>query len=75
MEFKFDMQGKSSKRELDKKINNYLILVIDKDICPTQDNIIMKGQCTGCEYYKDFTMYNGQPCIICSNKLSNGNMN
>ena len=73
-------QQESAKRESEKKITydvktNFLILAIDKDTCPTQDNIIMKEQCSGCKYYKEFTMYNGQPCIICSNKLSNGSMN
>lgn len=47
---------------------NILILAIDKDTCPTQDNIIMKQQCVGCKYYKEFTIYNEQQCIKCSYK-------
>ncbi len=39
---------------------------IDANVCPEKDNIIMKGQCSGCEYYKGFEMYNGQTCVKCS---------
>jgi len=68
-------QQDPAKKESDKKITdgvntNYLILAIDKDNCPNQDNIIIKEQCSGCKYYKDFTLYNGHPCIICSHELS-----
>ena len=43
------------------------LYVIDKDYCPEKDDsIIMKGQCSGCKYYKGFDMYLGQPCIKCS---------
>lgn len=73
-------QQESVKREAEKKITdnvntNILILAIDKDTCPTQDNIVMKEQCSGCEYYKEFMMYNGQPCIKCTYKLGAGTMN
>lgn len=43
----------------------YDIYVIDKDICPQYDNVIQKGQCRGCNYYKGFKMHGGQPCIYC----------
>lgn len=41
------LQQEAAKREAEKKIpddvnNNIRILAIDKDTCPTQDNIIMK---------------------------------
>lgn len=69
-------QQDSAKKESDKKntddVNtNYLILAINKDTCPNKENIIIKEQCSGCKYYNDFILYNGQLCIICSNKLSN----
>ncbi len=41
------------------------LYVIDKDCCPNQDNIIVRMQCSECEYYRGFDMYNGQPCIKC----------
>ena len=40
-------------------------LVIDKDECPKYENVLYKDQCKGCEYYVDFEMYCGQPCIKC----------
>lgn len=46
------------------KENN--MYAIDKDYCPDKDDIIMKGQCSGCEHYKGFDMYLGQPCVKCS---------
>lgn len=46
------------------KDNN--LYAIDKDYCPEKDDIIMKGQCSDCEYYKGFEMYNGQPCVKCA---------
>lgn len=74
------LQQEAAKREAEKKIPddvniNIRILAIDKDTCPTQDNIIVKEQCAGCKYYTEFTMYNGQPCIKCSYKLGNETMN
>ena len=69
------MKQEATKLKTERKIpdvnNKILILAIDKDTCPTQDNIIMKKQCSGCQYYKEFTMYNGQPCIKCSYKIDN----
>lgn len=58
----------ATQREAVKKIpdevnTNILILAIDKDTCPTRDNIIMKHQCTTCNYYKGFTVFTSQPCI------------
>jgi hypothetical protein len=50
---------------------NVLMLAINKDACPIKDNIIMEQQCTGCKYYTEFTMYNGQPCIKCSYQFDN----
>lgn len=47
-------------------MNNNLY-VIDKDNCPKTDSeIIMRGLCSGCSYYKGFEMYYDQPCIKCS---------
>lgn len=40
--------------------------VINNDTCPEKDNIIIKGQCTGCKFYDGFEMYNGQPCVKCN---------
>ena len=31
-------------------MNKIDMYVINKDNCPEKDNIIMQGQCTGCEY-------------------------
>ncbi|MBE6772287.1 MAG: hypothetical protein E7547_09135 [Ruminococcaceae bacterium] len=42
------------------------LYAVDKDYCPDNDNIIMKGQCGGCEHYRGFDMYLGQPCVKCS---------
>jgi len=74
------LQHEAAKMEAEKKIPddgniNIRILAIDKDTCPTQDNIIMKEQCADCKYYKEFTMYNEQQCIKCSYKLGNETMN
>ncbi len=40
--------------------------VIDKDCCPENDQIIIKGDCASCPYYKGFQMCNSQPCVKCS---------
>lgn len=57
----------SKKEKMNEKDSNaFCEYVIDKDYCPDIDNIITKIQCSGCEYYKGFKMYLGQPCIICS---------
>ena len=43
------------------------LLVINKDTCPRDDNIITKGQCTNCPSYKKFQIDDfQQPCIQCS---------
>ena len=68
---KRDEEDKRRKQEADKnKISSVVktsnLLVIDKDTCPDQDNIIIKQQCTGCRYYREFKLYNGQPCVKCS---------
>lgn len=47
-------------------MQEYLLYAIDANCCPEDDNIIMKGQCNGCKYYKGFELYNGQPSIKCS---------
>ncbi len=47
-------------------MKNNNLYAIDKDYCPEKDDIIMKGQCSGCEHYKGFDMYLGQPCVKCS---------
>ena len=45
------------------------LLAVDRDTCPHQDNIIIKQQCSGCQYYKGFQMYKGElPYIECSYK-------
>ncbi len=43
-----------------------ILYVIDKDVCPNQENVIMQKQCGGCQYYQGFEKYNGQPCVKCS---------
>ncbi len=48
--------------------SNILLLVIDKDTCPIQDNVIMKQQCSNCKHYNGFKIYNGHQCIRCSYK-------
>lgn len=40
--------------------------VINFDDCPKTDNPIIRGECSGCEYYNGFEMVNGHPCIKCS---------
>lgn len=52
--------------ERSNKVDNSDMYVINKDYCPEKDDIIMQGQCTGCEYYLGFGMYLGQPCVKCS---------
>ena len=43
------------------------LLVIDKDTCPRDDNIIINGQCANCPHYVKFQLYKfGQSCIQCS---------
>ena len=56
-------------KSIEKVHLDFLLLVIDKDTCPEQDNIIIKQQCGGCKYYRGFIVENGQPCIKCSFKL------
>lgn len=74
---KRDADNKRMKQEaknikVEKKISNVnneiMIFAVDKDTCPVQDNIIMKQQCSNCQYYMEFIMYNGQSCIKCSYK-------
>ena len=54
-------------------MSKYDLWVIDKDNCPDDDVVIMKGHCTGCEHYHGFKMEFGQPCIICSYCFNNSN--
>lgn len=58
----------TTKNEISHNNNDSILLVIDNDTCPDKDNIIMKQQCYGCRFYKDFELYNGQPCVECSCK-------
>ncbi|WMJ77323.1 MULTISPECIES: hypothetical protein [unclassified Sedimentibacter] len=56
------LQQEAAKREAEKKIPddvniNIRILAIDKDTCPTQDNIIMKEQCVAVNIIRSF-LYN-----------------
>lgn len=57
-------------------MKEYDLYVMDKDTCPEMyDTIIYRGQCTGCEHYKGFEMYNGQPCVQCDYYVNLGNNN
>ena len=47
-------------------MDNSIMYVINKDNCPKKDNIIIAGQCKGCEYYAGFELYFGQQCVKCS---------
>ncbi len=47
-------------------MNETPLYAIDKDYCPENDQILVKNQCSGCEHYKGFQMYLGQPCVACS---------
>ena len=53
-----------------KKVKNKMeknnLYTIDKDFCPQKDNILIQGQCGGCEYYNGFELYEGQRCIKCA---------
>ncbi len=49
-----------------KEENKYKLLAINANMCPKSDEPLIDKQCKGCEYYKDFELYNGQPCIMCS---------
>lgn len=42
------------------------LLSVNRDYCPEKDNILIRGECGGCKYYKGFELYNGQQCIRCS---------
>ena len=46
-----------------KENNSY---VINKDDCPDSGAVINNDTCSGCEHYKGFEMYLGQPCVKCS---------
>ena len=46
-----------------KENNQY---VINKDCCPRKENIFFRNQCEGCDYYRGFEMYRGQPSVMCS---------
>lgn len=50
---------------MEKKIK-FDLFAIDANICPLNDQPIMDKQCSGCEFYKGFELYNGQRCIRCS---------
>jgi hypothetical protein len=44
----------------------YNLYAIDANTCPENDEPIIDKQCSGCEFYKGFELYNGQRCIKCS---------
>lgn len=44
----------------------YRLLTIDGDDCPISDNPVIKGQCSGCKYYRGFKMYHCLPSVKCS---------
>ena len=45
------------------KVNVY---AMDMDICPDNDMVITKYQCSGCPHYRGFSLENALPCIKCS---------
>lgn len=50
---------------------NYELKVINMDTCGKTDEPIKNGQCSGCEYYKGFELYNDLRCIKCAYYYSN----
>ena len=40
--------------------------VMNQDICPSDDTIIVKYQCSGCPHYKGFELVNAMPCVRCT---------
>lgn len=42
-----------------------LELLIDKDTCPEEDNIIMHGQCDSCKYFCAYSAFEGMPSVKC----------
>ncbi|NLK36389.1 MAG: hypothetical protein GX301_13305 [Gracilibacteraceae bacterium] len=49
-----------------KEEKKYNLYAIDANICPKNDQPIIDKQCSGCDHYKGFELYNGQRCIKCS---------
>lgn len=47
-------------------MSEYDLYAIDMDMCGKTDEPIKQGQCSGCEYYKGFELYNALRCIKCS---------
>lgn len=47
-------------------MSEYNLYAIDMDMCGKTDEPIKQGQCSGCEYYKGFELYNALRCIKCS---------
>lgn len=48
------------------KDQQYSIYAIGANTCPETDEPIIDKQCSGCNFYKGFELYNGQRCIKCS---------
>lgn len=44
----------------------YRILTIDGHDCPISDNPVIRGECSGCNYYRGFQMNQGFPSVKCS---------
>ena len=49
-----------------KSNEEYNLYVIDLDMCGKTDEPIKKNQCSGCEFYKGFELYNSMPCVKCT---------
>lgn len=45
------------------KVNVY---AMDMDICPENDTVITRHQCSGCPHYCGFSLENALPCIKCA---------
>lgn len=45
------------------KVNVY---AMDMDICPDNDMVITRYQCSGCPHYRGFSLENALPCIKCA---------
>lgn len=48
---------------MSEKVN---IFAMDMDICPENDMVITKYQCSGCSHYRGFSLVNALPCIKCA---------